>query len=82
MTVDVTRELTVRAGLYRGRTPAIMFSDGTDEWVMVSGPRAQNAYLAKEFAFHLIGAAVRFAGLCNEQINRHAAWPEDHPENA
>lgn len=79
--VKVTAAFTIRSGLYQGRLPAIFLNDGTDELVLIAGPKLQDATIAKEFAWHVVGAAVGFAGLVTNRLSAsRIGWPADSPE--
>jgi hypothetical protein len=51
ITVEVTQECYSRSVIYRGRLPALIIGDGTDEVLLLAGPKFQDASIAKEFRY-------------------------------
>lgn len=80
MTVELPATASARALLHGGGQPGLLISTGRDELVLLAGPRWQDAGAGKEFALHLISAAVGFADMCNHRLRAHSAWPADDPE--
>jgi hypothetical protein len=79
-TVEVTQQCYTRSVIYRGRLPALIISDGVDEFVLLAGPKFQDASIAKEFAIALAHNALTFAGACNRRMQDFQIWPGDDPE--
>ena len=80
VTVEVTQQCYSRSVIYRGRLPALVIGDGTDELILVAGPKFQDASIAKEFAIALAHNALTFAGACNRRMQDFQIWPNDDPE--
>lgn len=80
ITVEVTRQCSSRSVIYRGRLLALIIGDGTDELVLLAGPKFQDASIAKEFAIALAHNALTFAGACNRRMQDFRSWPGDDPE--
>jgi hypothetical protein len=82
VTIPIDPSCYVRLVTYRGCLPALVIGDSTGELILSTGPRWQDATLAKEFALHLISAAIGLAGACNRRlIPQHFVWPEQDPES-
>ncbi|GAA5169349.1 hypothetical protein [Amycolatopsis dongchuanensis] len=79
-TVEVTQQCYSLSVIYRGRLPALIISNGTDELVLLAGPKFQDASIAKEFAIALAHNALTFAGSCNRRIQDFQIWSGDDPE--
>ncbi|MFF0147483.1 hypothetical protein [Amycolatopsis sulphurea] len=80
ITVEVTQESSSRSVIYRGQLPALIIGDGTDEVVLLAGPKFQDASLAKEFAIALAHNALTFSGAGNRRMQDFQIWPGDDPE--
>lgn len=80
ITVEVTQQSYSRSVIYRGQLPALIIGDGTDEIVLLAGPKFQDASIAKEFAIALAHNALTFAGACNRRMQDFQIWTSDDPE--
>jgi hypothetical protein len=78
--VEISQQCHSGALLYRGQLPGLVLNDGVAEVIWFTGPKFQNAWIAKEFAIGLAANALAFAGACNRRLVDFRPWSPDDPE--